>query len=156
MLLRSVHMIPNLSVCGLVVCTSRTLCWAVCWMLRHVRSKTLWRTSLKSWPPGFFWVNTLFPLLPSVHLIPLNFSFSSLIRFSSAASYCFIAFLFLVSLLALAVSASLLVTCFKMDICVSGTSGTFRLSMPRFSFAILPIEIGRSIGPRYAVALGCD
>ena len=91
---------------------------------------------------GIFCVKTLFPPLPrarnkiersflsaSVRLIPLNFLFSSLIRFSSGVSYCIIAFLFLVSLLALSVSDSLPVTCSKMGICVSGTSGPCSLSM---------------------------
>ena len=90
---------------------------------------------------GFFCVKTLFPSLPrgrnkterrflsaSVRLIPLNFLFSSLIRFSSAASHRFIAFLFLVSLMALSVSDSLPVTCSRLEICVSGASGLCRLS----------------------------
>ena len=90
---------------------------------------------------GFFCEKTLFPSLPkarskiersfwsaSVRLIPLNFLFSSLIRFSSADSYCFIAFLFLVSLLAFSVSDSLPVGFSKMGICVSGISGPCRLS----------------------------
>ena len=95
-------------------------------------------------------LKTLFPSLPrarnkieriflsaSVRLIPLNFLFSSLIRFSSAASYCFIAFLFLVSLLSLSVSDLLPVTYSRMGICFSGASGPCRLSMSRFFFAII-------------------
>ena len=99
---------------------------------------------------GFFYVKTLFPSLPkdrnkidrsflsaSVRLIPLNFFFSSLIRFSSADSYSFIAFLFLLSLLALSASDSLPVACSKIGICVSGISGPCRLSKSRFSFAMI-------------------
>ena len=98
----------------------------------------------------FFCVKTLFPSLPkarnkidrsflsaSVRLIPLNFLFSSLIRFSSADSYCFIAFLFLFSLLALSVSDSLPFACSKIGICVSGISGPCRLSKSRFSLAMI-------------------
>ena len=98
----------------------------------------------------FFCVKTLFPSLPkarkkidrsflsaSVLLIPLNFFFFSLIRLSSADSYCFIAFLFLLSLLAFSTSDSLPVACSKIGICVSGTSGPCRLSKSRFSFTVI-------------------
>ena len=63
-LLRIVHMIPGLSVCGLVIYTSRMLWWAVCWMLRQVRSKTLWKRSLKSWPSGSFEWKLFFSFAP--------------------------------------------------------------------------------------------
>ena len=99
---------------------------------------------------GFFCVKTLFPsfsrarnkidrsfLSASVRLIPLNFLFSLLIRFSSADSYCFIALLFLLSLLAFSASDSLPVACSKIGICVSGISGPCRLSKSRFSFAMI-------------------
>ena len=99
---------------------------------------------------GFFCVKTLFPSLPkarikidrsflslSVRLIPLNFLFFSLIRFSSADSYCFIAFLFLLSLLAPSASDSLPVACSKIGICVSVISGPCRLSKSRFSLAMI-------------------
>ena len=76
-------------------------------------------------------------LSASVRLSPLNFLFSSFIRFSSAASYCFIAFLFLVSLLVLSVSDWLPVVSSNIGICVSGTSGPLRLSMSRFFSAII-------------------
>ena len=94
---------------------------------------------------GFFCGKTLFTSLPrarnkiersylpaSVRLISLYFLFLSLIHFSLAASHCFIAFLLLVPLLALSVSDSLPVSCSKMEICISGTSGPCRLSMSRF------------------------
>ena len=116
---------------------------------------------------GFFCVKTLFPSLPrarnkidrsfssaSVRLIPLNFLFSSLIRFSSADSYCFIAFLFLLSLLALSVSDSLPVASSKIGICVSGISARADSLDPDFLWQSSPIEIGRYIGSRHAVALG--
>ena len=119
-------------------------------MLRRVKSKTLWTRLLKFLPCGFFFERRPFlihsPVLKkiiksflsaSARLIPLNFLFSSLIRFSSAAAYYFIAFLFLVSILVLSVSDSLPVTCSKMGICVSGTSAPFRLSMSSFSLAII-------------------
>ena len=99
---------------------------------------------------GFFCVKTLFPSLPrsrnkidrsflsaSVRLIPLNFLFSSLISFSSVDSYCFIALLLLLSLLAFSASDSLPVACSKIGICVSGISGPCRLSKSRFSFAMI-------------------
>ena len=99
---------------------------------------------------GLFWAKTLFPLLPSAknkigwsflsasaRLIPLNFLFSSLNRFSSATSYCFIAILLPVSLLALYVSDLLPLICSRIVVFLSGTSGPLRLSMFRFFFAII-------------------
>ena len=98
----------------------------------------------------FFCVKILFPSLPrarneidrsflsaSVRLIPLVFLLSSLIRFSLADSYCFVASLFLLSLLALSASDSLPVACSKIGICVSGISGPCRLSKSRFSLAMI-------------------
>ena len=75
-------------------------------------------------------------LAASARLIPLIFFFSSFIHFSSAASCCFIEFLFLVSLLAQSVSSSLPVVCSKIGICVSGTSGLL-IFMSRISFAYI-------------------
>ena len=75
-------------------------------------------------------------LAASARLILLIFFFSSFIHFFSAASYCSIAFLFLVSLLAQFVSTSLPVVCSKIGICVSGTSGLL-IDMSRISFAII-------------------
>ena len=66
----------------------------------------------------------------------LQIFFSSLIRVSSAASYDFMAVLFLISLLALPVSNSLPVDCSKIGTCYSGTLDRLRLSTSRFFSAI--------------------
>ena len=97
---------------------------------------------LKYSPEPFFWAKNLFPLLPSAknrtersflsacaRLIRLNFFFSSLISFSSAASYSFIAFLFFACLLTLAVTSSLPAGCSRIGIRVSDTSGPLKLSL---------------------------
>ena len=152
MLPRIVRTTHDLFASDLVVYIFRTWYWAVCSMLRLVSSRVQNSENdiARILTLGFFCVKTLFPSLPrarnkidrsflsaSVRLIPLNFLFSSLIRFSSAYSYCFIVLSFLHYLLAFSASDSLLVACSKIGICVSGISGPCRLFKSRFSFAMI-------------------
>ena len=98
---------------------------------------------LKFLPENFFWAKNPYPSLlsaknkiersflsASAGLIPLKFLFSSFILFSSTASYTFIAFLFLASLLTL--SEFLPVGCSRIGNSVSCSSGQLMLSMSRF------------------------
>ena len=117
---------------------------------------------------GFFCVKTLFPSLPmarnkidrsflsaSVRLIPLNFLFSSLIRFSSAIRTvssrfcsCSLCWLFPCPTRCLLLVPNLVFVSLVSLVRADSLN-------PDFLWQLSPIEIGRSIGSRHAaVALG--